>query len=341
MSEALIVRQTIEQAGIVANVAAARHIFSDYQARKSSNSLRAHATDLQTFVAYLCAAGVDCPTADELQSYPESWAGVTHGLVRGFVVWMLQQGLALASVNRKLSTVKVYAGLAAQAGSLSSADLALLKAVSGYSAKEFKRVDEKRASTGSATRQGAKKQTSTTLTLEQVKTLKHQPLDTPQGRRDAVLMALLLDHGLRVGELAALQVTEVNLKTGELRFYRSKVNKLQTHRLTPDALAALRAYLAHGDAPALGPLLRGSQKGGELTGLGMSERSITRRVDLLGERTGVANLSAHDLRHSWATRAIRKGTDPFALQQAGGWTSMQTVRKYVDESAIANEGVRL
>jgi integrase len=254
---------------------------------------------------------------------------------------MLQQGLALASVNRKLSTVKVYAGLAAQAGIITGSDLALIKSIGGYAAKEFKRVDEKRSDGGQATRRGAKKATSTTISPEQVKALKSQPLDTPQGRRDAVLMALLLDHGLRVGELAALQVTDVNLKAGELRFYRPKVDKIQTHRLTPDALVALRAYFAHGDAPALGALLRGSQKGGELTGLGMTERSITRRVDLLGERAGVANLSAHDLRHSWATRAIRKGTDPFALQQAGGWTSMQTVRKYVDESAIANEGVRL
>jgi integrase len=73
----------------------------------------------------------------------------------------------------------------------------------------------------------------------------------------------------------------------------------------------------------------------------VTERSITRRVGELGERIGIDNLSAHDLRHSWATRAIRKGSDPFALQQAGGWTSMQTVRKYVDESAIANEGVNL
>jgi integrase len=73
----------------------------------------------------------------------------------------------------------------------------------------------------------------------------------------------------------------------------------------------------------------------------MTERSITRRVGELGERIGIDNLSAHDLRHSWATRAIRKGTDPFALQQAGGWTSMQTVRKYVDESTIANEHVHL
>ena len=340
MGNSIVVAQSIEQAGLVANVAAARHIFGDYRVRKSSNSLRAQLADLQTFVDYLTAAGVEGPPAEALQAQPAAWQGVTHGLVRGFVAWLLGRGLALASVNRKLSTVKVYAGLAAQAGMMGGAELALIKSVQGYSAREFARVNEKRTLAGAVTRLGAKKEQSTGLAPDQVKALKSQP-ETPQGRRDAVLMALLLDHGLRVGELAALAVTDINLPAGELRFYRPKVDKVQTHRLTLDALAALRAYFVQGDAPALGPLLRGSNKAGLLTGSGMTERSITRRVRALGERIGVESLSAHDLRHSWATRAIRRGTDPFALQQAGGWTSMQTVRKYVDESAIANEGVIL
>jgi integrase len=340
MGNPVVIAQSLEQAGLVANVVAAQHIFDDYRVRKSGSSLRAHLADLQSFVAYLEAAGVDCPTAEALHHQPEAWQGVTHGLLRGFVAWLLGQGLALASVNRKLSTVKVYVGLAAQAGIISGADLALIKSVQGYSAREFARVNEKRALAGSASRLSSKKETSTTLAPEQVKALKSQP-DTPQGRRDAVLICLLLDHGLRVGELAALAVTAINLPAGELRFYRPKVDKMQTHRLTTDTLAALRAYFLHGDAPALGPLLRGSNKAGVLTSAGMTERSITRRVGRLAERVGLEHLSAHDLRHSWATRAIRRGTDPFALQQAGGWTSMQTVRKYVDESAIANDRVML
>jgi integrase len=339
MDHPIVIAQSIEQAGLVANVAAAQHIFGDYRVRKSRNSLRAQYADLQTFVAYLAAAGVDGPTADALQQQPAAWRGVTHGLIRGFVAWLLGRGLALASVNRKLSTVKVYAGLAAQAGVIGGGDLALIKSVQGYSAREFTRVDEKRL----VSRQSSKKEASTVLTPEQAQALKRgNPLgaDTPQGRRDAVMMCLLLDHGLRVGELAALAVTDLHLPAGLLKFYRPKVDKVQTHQLTADTLAALRVYFLH-DAPALGLLLRGSNKAGVLTGSGMTERSITRRVGFLGEQLGIERLSAHDLRHSWATRAIRKGTDPFALQQAGGWTSMQTVRKYVDESAIANEGVKL
>jgi len=51
-------------------------------------------------------------------------------------------------------------------------------------------------------------------------------------------MALLLDHVLRVGELAGLQVTAIDLRAGNLRFYRPKVDVEQTHRLTSDTLGA-------------------------------------------------------------------------------------------------------
>lgn len=328
---------TVHEAGIVANHVASRAVFADYQQRKAKKSLSAHFFDLGTFAEYICSAGADCPTADELQNDPEAWQGVTWGLVAGFVQWMLGQGLALSSVNRKLSTVKVYAGLAAQAGMIDGSELALIKNVKGFAAKEFAKVDGKRKDAGRATRTGAKKAKGAVLTVEQAKQLKAQP-DTPQGRRDAVMMALLLDHGLRVGELAALSVTDVDLAAGELRFYRPKVSKSQTHKLTKSALSALRAYFKQ-DAGAMGPLLRGSRKGGALTDPGMNVTAITVRVGTLGAALGIDNLSAHDCRHFWATRAIRKGADPFAVLQAGGWTSMATVQKYVDDTAIANAGI--
>lgn len=332
----IVTGASVAEAGIVANVVASRNVFADYTQRKSTNSLRAQRSDLATFAQYLSAAGTLAPSADDLQGDPGAWLGVTWGLVAGFVQWMLGEGLALTSINRKLSTVKVYAGMAAQAKAITGDELSLIKTVKGYAGKEFKRVDDKRIDDGQATRTGHKKQHGAALTPEQAKSLKEQP-DTAQGRRDAVIMALLLDHGLRVGELAGLQSTSVNLKTGEMQFYRSKVSRTQTHKLTRDALAALRAYMP--DAPAMGPLLRASRKGGELTEAGMTERSISIRVGQMGSRIGVDGLSAHDCRHFWATRAIRKGASPFAVLQAGGWTSMQTVQKYVDETIIANAGI--
>jgi integrase len=146
---------------------------------------------------------------------------------------------------------------------------------------------------------------------------------------------------LRVGELAGLQVTDLELDARELHFYRPKVDKLQTHKLTPDTLRAARAYVDAGDVPAMGPLLRASHKGGGLAGAGMSERAITGHVRALGSAVGLADLSAHDLRHYWARRAARNGTPLDRLQDAGGWASSAMPLRYVEVAKIANQGVKL
>lgn len=324
-------------AGKVANRYAAADAFADYTGRKAQNTLDAHRSDLVNFADYLCEAtnGADCPDAETLQTTPAAWAGVSWGLVAGFVRWMLGKGYAVGSINRKLSTVKVYAKMAAQAGAIDAQDAALIRSVGGYGGKEAKRVDERRETT----RNGAKKAEHVSMTSDQAAALKAQP-DTPQGRRDAVIMCLLLDHGLRVGELVGLEVTAFDVKAGSFTFYRPKVDKVQTHRMTTDTVRAIAAWL-HTDAPAMGPLLRGSHKGGGLTGAGMVERSITERVRILGEAVGLTGLSAHDCRHYWASRAASQGTDPFALRDAGGWSSLAMPSRYVESATIANERVKL
>jgi integrase len=151
-------------------------------------------------------------------------------------------------------------------------------------------------------------------------------------------MCLLLDHGLRCGEVAALTPESINLANGTLTFYRQKVDKTQTHHLTRDSLLAALRYLEV--CKPVGKLLMGSRKGGKLEGV-MSERAITDRVRELGERIGVKGLSAHDCRHDWATDAIRNGTDIKSLQDAGGWSSPAMPLRYAESSRVANSGVKL
>lgn len=324
----------LAQAGFAANVAAAQGVFADYLSRRAENTLRRQAADLRLFAEFLSEAGIGID-GERLQFSAEVWRGMTWGIVEGFKRWMLAKGYAIGSVNVRLSTVKTYAKLAFKAGAINPNEHSMIRQVVGYSHQESKRVDQKRR----VTRAGDKKAEPTRLTQEQAAALKEQP-DTPQGRRDTLLMCLLLDHGLRCGEVAALKADNIDLKAGLLRFYRPKVDKEQVHKLTADTLRAAFAWFANGDAPHEGPLLRGSQRGGTLAEAGMTERAITKRVRWLGERLGIQNLSAHDCRHYWATHAARSGTDPFALQEAGGWSSLAMPRRYVEEAKVANQGVK-
>lgn len=328
---------TLEAIGQVANGYAAKSSFGRYQERKADNTLRAQRAALALFGDFLTEARVTTGGQD-LADNPHSWRGVTWGLVDAFVLWMIGRGYAMGTVNGRLSAVKTYAKLATKADVLTPAELTMIRSVEGYSRTEGKRVDDRRE----VSRVGDKKAEAVSLTPQQVKRLKKQP-NTPQGRRDALIVAILADHGLRVGELAGLQVTDVNLEAGQLTFYRPKVDRTQTHELTHDAKRALAAYFDHGDAPAMGALLRASTTTGgvQLTHAGMSERSITERVRYLGELIGVHGLSAHDLRHSWATMAARSGTPIDRLRDAGGWSSLAMPLRYVEAAKIANEGVRL
>ncbi|MCB9160015.1 MAG: tyrosine-type recombinase/integrase [Caldilineaceae bacterium] len=325
-------------AGQVANDYAAAAVFLDYTSRKALNTLRAQQSDLATFAQFLVEAGAVNANFDpaSLQEQPAVWRGVTWGLVDAYVKWMLNQGYAIGTVNRKLSTVKVYAKLATKAGAIDPAELAMIRNVGGYSRREGKRVDRRR----DQTRVSSKKPDHITLTPEQAAQLKAQP-DTPQGRRDALMMCLLLDHGLRVGEVAGLKTADVDLARATIRFFRPKVDKEQTHRLSAATQRALTRWLNHGEAPAGGPLLRGSLKSGELSTPGMTTRAITARVKVLGEQIGIVGLSAHDCRHYWATQAARNGTDAFVLRDAGGWNSLAMPGRYVEDSSVANEGVKL
>ncbi|MBC7870312.1 MAG: site-specific integrase [Chitinophagaceae bacterium] len=271
---------------------------------------------------------------------------MTWGLVAGFVRWQMNEGYAVTSINVRLSTVKKYAALAFQAGAIEATEHALIRAVGGYTHKESKQVDEKRTTAGTAiryNRPGAKKADAVSIPDATAKTLKTGNLNTPQGRRDALLMCLLLDHGLRCGEVALLKVGNFNLADSTMTFYRPKVDKVQTHNLTADTRRALEAWVESGDCPLLAevPVLRGSTKGGALTTGGMSERAIAKRVAYVGAQHGLTGLSAHDCRHYWATRASSKGTDPFSLQEAGGWNSLAMPRRYVEDAKIANAGVKL
>jgi integrase len=329
-----LVASTQVEAGALANAYAGRHVFDWYVTRRSQNTVRAQRADLDTFAVFLAQVAVDV-TGEQLQTDPAAWAGMSWGLVEGFVRWLLGEGYAIASINRKLSTVKVYAGLAAKAGVLDAQTLTMIKQVASLSWQEAPRIDEKRE----VVRLGVKKEEAVLLTAAQAAALKTVVDSTEQALRDAVLMCLLLDHGLRVGELVRLKVADVKLASSLMLFYRPKVAKTQRHRLSADTASALAGYLAAISGEGL--LLRRSNRSGRLLAEGMSERAITGRVRVLGERVGVEGLSAHDCRHFWATRAVKQGTDPFALLQAGGWTSMQTVKRYVDDQEVANEGVRL
>jgi integrase len=334
------VLSSLALASQTADQVAARHVFEGYLERISPSTRRRHAADLASFTEYLAEAGVAGVTPIALQHDPTAWREVSWGLVKGFARWLLNAGYAIRTVNARLSAIKVYAALAHEAGVLDQEAYSRIQLVKGYGRKQGRHSDEQREKQEIPTRVGAKKAEATSIPDDIAHDLKQRHEDTPQGRRDALLMCLLLDHGLRCSEVADLRVEHFNLAEGSFTFYRRKVDLTQTHRMTRDTRLAAQAYLTH-DALPSGPLLRASNKHGSLGHAGLTTRAITKRVHELGERLGLRTLSAHDCRHYWATTAVRNGTHVKDLQEAGGWASPAMPLAYAERAAIANEGVKL
>lgn len=319
--------------GTIASEHAKAAAFNEYMMRKSPNTLRRQRDDLANFAGFLAHAGISV-TADELQSDPQTWRGITFGIVAAYRGYMLKAGNAIGVVNLRLSTVRVYCTLAMQAGIVEPAELVLIRSVKGYAAKEARNADEKRE----VKRISGRKAVANVLTAEQLAKIRARP-DTAQGRRDAVMLGLLGALGLRVGEVCGLTVGNVNLAGMTISFYRPKVDKHQVHELRGALAMAMRAYIeqdAGSDPDA--PLLRASRKGGALTHEGMTRFGIAKRVQQLGIEVGVVNLSPHDLRHSWATGKAKRN-NVIALRDAGGWSSLATPSRYIAAAAIANAGL--
>jgi len=278
-----------------------------------------------------------------LYAEPWAWQGITWGLVQGFQDWLLEQGYSVKTINDRVSVVKVYMSLANQAGVIPDGEVLRLRSIRGFTRKEGIDTDQARAAQGLDTRKGAKKAAPVLLTDDQARKLKTRQADTPQGRRDALLMCLLLDHGLRVSEVAGLSVENIDRDAKMMTFYRQKTGRVSKHILRGRAWQLMVEYLDKDRRAATGPLLLASNKSGAvLASSAMSTRAIHERVKQLGRAVGVENLSPHDCRHYGATKA---GHDPkvslAALMAWGDWSSPTSAARYIERGQADNDGVSL
>lgn len=310
----------------IANIAEQAEQFSKatrltrYHEGLRDETIRRQKTDLATFARFL---GTVHTHSGDFYNDLHAWAGVKAGLIEAFIAWQKIQGYAIGTINVRLATLKAYCHLAYEVGILDIDTHTHIQGVKGIQRKQARNIDARRE----VTRVGYKKAQAVEIPLELLRLLKF-PDTGALGKRDALLMCLLLDHGLRVGEIAILKRNSIAMRSRLLTFYRPKVDEPQTDRLTDDTLIAARAYLA--TLPARQELL-----------FDLAIISIQERVRKLGELVGIQGLSPHDCRHSWATRAASHGTPIDRLRQAGGWSNIQTPLRYIRDSAIANEGVIL
>jgi integrase/recombinase XerD len=166
------------------------------------------------------------------------------------------------------------------------------------------------------------------LTPAEVDELLAQPDGrNPRGLRDAAMLETLYATGLRVSELVALKLAEVNLAEG----YLSTVGKGRKQRLVPmgeQAVARVKSYL-EGARP-------GFDRGKNAAALFLTHRGrpMTRQgfwklLRGYALSAGIVKpISPHKLRHSFATHLLERGADLRAVQAMLGHADIGTTQIY-------------
>jgi site-specific recombinase XerD len=156
--------------------------------------------------------------------------------------------------------------------------------------------------------------------------------------RDRAIVEVAYAAGLRISELAAAELSSVDLRRGEIRVL-GKGRKERIGLLGRPAIAALEVYL---DSARPELLSRGRAGGPEPdavflnhAGRPIGVRGLRYRIDRLCRRAGLPEgVSPHTLRHSFATHLLDGGADLRVVQELLGHESLATTQVYTHVSAV-------
>jgi len=258
----------------------------------SAYTVRNYTTDLLDFFNFL--------RAKDISSLKE----VDRLTLRDYLSHLMKHGFVKASIARKLSAIRSFYRYLLREGVISTSPAATTS-----SPKLDKRLPS-------------------FLTIEEVKRLLEAPdLSTPQGQRDRALLELLYASGLRVSELAQLNLEQINLDTREIRVW-GKGAKERVVLMGKPAAEALTTYLSGGRPKLLGKkrssALLVNRYGGRLP-----ERRIQRILEKYARLAGIGRkVHPHLLRHTFATHLLDGGADLRVVQELLGHADLSSTQIY-------------
>jgi integrase/recombinase XerD len=276
--------------------------YLNVEAGLSKNTVDAYGGDLRGFVGY-CAANRKGRFRD-----------VTPAVVQCYMAVLAGRNKAESTVKRCLVAIRMFLRFARLTGLVDNDLSAVLEGP-----KLWQRLPA-------------------VCSKQQVAMLMDAPCpEEPFYLRDRVLLEMLYAAGMRAAELAVLKTKDLNLDIGYVRCF-GKGNK---ERIVPVGRTAIRAaeeYLRQ-----LRPRLARPSSGDFLllsrTGKAMSRIDIWRIVKKYAIRAGMPrSLTAHTLRHCFATHLLAGGADLRSVQEMLGHADIATTQIYthVDHERLRN-----
>lgn len=256
--------------------------------RLSTHTVAGYQRDLDQFCAFCTRSGID-----DAQR-------VDAAAVRQWIAHLRRGGLGGRSVQRALSALRSLFRFLLRERAVSH------DPVSGISApKSPRRLPQ-------------------TLSTDQCAHLLQETGNAFLDARDQAIMELFYSSGLRLAELVALDLEQVDLAEG-LVTVTGKGNKTRTVPIGKPALRALRAWLPLRAAADPGQrALFISRRGGRI-----SPRSVQARLAQQAQRRGLGrHLHPHMLRHSFASHLLESSGDLRAVQELLGHANLSTTQVY-------------
>jgi integrase/recombinase XerC len=263
----------------------------------SRHTVRAYESDLTQFLDHVSASG-------RIKASELTPAALDRFAIRGFLSTVNAKGQSRGTAARKLAAIRTFL-------------------------RYLRREEAIAADPGSLVRTPKREvRMPVHLSEEEMTRLLDAPDgDDPLGRRDKAIVELFYASGLRLSELAGLDLDDVNLSRKMTRV----LGKGGKERLVPfnnTTASALRSYLKDRDV-LLGEhrpdhdALFVNYRGGRLT-----VRSIDRLVRRYATASTRPRVSPHALRHSFATHLLQRGADLRAIQELLGHSRLSTTQRY-------------
>ena len=261
----------------------------------SAHTLRNYRSDLEQFLEYFSRAG-DPPAPPDF----------TVLLLREWLGSLYDRGLDAISIRRKLAAIRSFFGFLRREGKVTQNPAKLLR--TPKAPKRLPRVMTEEQTNG---------------LVDAVAMEKDQPFP----ERDTAIFELLYGCGLRVSELAGLNLEDFDFADRWVRV-RGKGRKERQVPYGGKCAEALERYLNARKAPAAEKALLVNHRGRRLT-----DRGARGIVAFYGRLLrGDDSVHPHSLRHAYATHLLSDGADLRSIQELLGHARLSTTQKYTQVS---------
>lgn len=230
-----------------------------------------------------------------------AWPQIKSSHIRQFMAQCHQQGLGGRSIQRLLSSLRSLYGYLIKMG------LAKMNPAQSVQAPK------------------AAQRLPATLDVDQMNSLLAYDEMDWRSCRDKAMMELLYSSGLRLAELASLNMGDIEMREGMVKV-TGKGNKERVVPVGKQALTVLKQWHIHRDTLGFTdqPALFISQQGKRL---GM--RAIQKRLQYWGQQQGVSEqVHPHRLRHAFASHVLESSGDLRAVQELLGHADISTTQIY-------------